>query len=246
VSAPASPHTATARRAIILIPAYQPPPSLLVLLRDLQARDGGRLVSRYLIVNDGSGVEFEATFAEAAGMPNVTLLRHARNQGKGAALKTAFAHILEHHPGAAGVVTADADGQHVAEDVLRVAEALIARPDHLVLGTRVFDPGVPLRSVFGNQLTRLVFGLFTGKRLRDTQTGLRGWPLALCRRGLEIPLTGFDYELEALIIGVRHCPIFEVPIRTIYVGRNETSHFKPIGDSIRIYKVFLRRGKSPG
>ena len=89
-----------------------------------------------------------------AAFPNVQLLRHAVNLGKGAALKTAFNHVLCTYPELAGVVTADADGQHHPDDIERVAETLLARPDALVLGARTFGEDVPLRSRFGNIATR--------------------------------------------------------------------------------------------
>ena len=121
---------------------------------------------------------FAATFAAAARFPNVQLLRHAVNLGKGAALKTAFNYVLCAMPDAAGVVTADADGQHAPEDIARVAEALAAQPDALVLGARAFGADVPLRSRFGNIVTRGIMHALLGRKLADTQTGLRGIPAA--------------------------------------------------------------------
>src|SRR5689334_23087678 len=100
-------------RLAVVIPAYRPSAGLVDLVRSLSGRERNAIV----VVDDGSGPEFAAVFAAAAALPNVELLRHAVNLGKGAALKTAFNHVLCVYPDLAGVVTADADGQHHPDDI---------------------------------------------------------------------------------------------------------------------------------
>src|SRR5256885_13690853 len=99
-----------------------------------------------------------------------------RNLGKGRALKTGLNHFLLHFPDQQGVVTVDADGQHTAKDAAAIAYAMAERPQQLILGTRTFSGRVPWRSLVGNLVTRYLLGLLTGRRLRDTQSGLRGIP----------------------------------------------------------------------
>ncbi len=223
----------------VVIPAYRPSAGLAGLVRALADRPFAAIV----VVDDGSGPDFAATFAAAAAFPNVQLLRHAVNLGKGAALKTAFNHVLCSLPDVAGVVTADADGQHAPEDIARVAEVLAAQPDALVLGARAFGEDVPLRSRFGNILTRGIMHALLGRRLTDTQTGLRGIPAALLPRLLRIEATGYEFELEMLIAAHQlSIPVVEQPIRTIYEPGNKSSHFNPIVDSMKIYFVLLRFG----
>src|SRR5206468_2047006 len=118
------------------------------------------------------GAEFAGIFEQAARLPKVRLVSHAVNLGKGAALKTGIQHALSAFPQLRGVVTADADGQHHPEDIERVAARLVEQPEALVLGARSFDGSVPLRSRFGNLLTRRLMQLVVGARLQDTQTGL--------------------------------------------------------------------------
>ncbi len=97
-----------------------------------------------------------ATFAETAALPGVRLIRHAANRGKGAALKTAFAEILRAFPDAAGVVTADADGQHLPEDIRRVTALAGDRYDYearmLVAAAKLPQPPVqvPITTVYEN------------------------------------------------------------------------------------------------
>jgi hypothetical protein len=221
----------------VIVPAYRPGPQLLELVRALAAQ----AVPAIIIVDDGSGAAYADAFAEAAALPCVHLVRHAANQGKGAALKSGMKYAVAAFPGLTGVVTADADGQHDAADILHIARILAAEPDALVLGARSFSGAVPWRSRFGNVLTRNLMRAAIGNKLADTQTGLRGIPATLAAQLLAIAANGYEFELEMLIAahrsGVR---IVEEPIRTIYEAGNPQSHFNPIVDSMKIYFVLLR------
>ena len=165
------------------------------------------------------------------------------NLGKGAALKTAFNHVLCTMPDLAGVVTADADGQHHPDDIERVAAALLEHPDALVLGARAFEGEIPLRSKIGNVATRGIMRALLGQKLADTQTGLRGIPATLLPRLLRVESTGYEFELE-MLIAAHHLsvPVVEVTIQTIYERGNPSSHFNPVTDSMKIYFVLLRFG----
>jgi putative flippase GtrA len=194
-----------------------------------------------VIVDDGSTTVHRPIFDQLEAFPGVTVLRHAVNLGKGAALKTGINFILCQYPAAPGVVTADADGQHHVSDILKICSRMHAEPDRLVLGVRSLERGIPLRSRFGNQLTRSVLRLVLGQKLTDTQTGLRAIPRALMAHLLKVAACGYEFELE-MLIAVKHkaIGIVEEPIRTIYEPGNPTSHFQPIFDSMRIYFVLLR------
>ncbi|PZU46606.1 MAG: dolichyl-phosphate beta-D-mannosyltransferase [Microbacterium sp.] len=101
---------------VVLIPAYEPGTRLVELVRALADE------SPVLVVDDGSGPRYAPVFAAAADAGAV-VVAHDRNRGKGAALRTGFAHVERTWPGAA-VVTADADGQHTPADIARVAAAV--------------------------------------------------------------------------------------------------------------------------
>ncbi len=157
----------SARLPVVLIPAYEPDRRLLELVTAL-LRDAPLL--EVVIVDDGSGPAYDGFFERARHL-GCTVLQHPANRGKGAALRTGFAHIAGDHPGRS-VVCADCDGQHRPADILRVAEHLDRHPAAaMALGTRAFTGPVPARSRIGNHLTRVAFLMATGSSLRDTQTG---------------------------------------------------------------------------
>ncbi|MCB1224388.1 MAG: glycosyltransferase family 2 protein [Verrucomicrobiales bacterium] len=223
----------------VLIPALQPGSGLRGVVSALAADER---VRRIWLIDDGSGSEFAERFEEAAAVSEkVRLLRHPMNLGKGVALRTGMQAFLAEREEAEVLVTADADGQHLPEDILRVAERAVECPDALVLGTRAFGEGTPLRSQFGNSLTKWVFRLLTGISLTDTQTGLRGIPLGLMGALLRVDARRYQFELVMLLQAFARRFRFEtVPIQTVYLENNAASHFNPVVDSIRIYWVFVR------
>jgi glycosyltransferase involved in cell wall biosynthesis len=228
----------------LLIPAYKPSPVLIELLEKIQTLIAGSPINKVIVVNDGSGQEFDKVFDVIKKMDGVELIEHAINLGKGAALKTGYNHILVKNPDISAIATADADGQHSPEDIVKLANASLESPESLYLGVREFDKDVPLRSRFGNIMTRNVLKVLTGLTLRDTQTGLRVIPKHLCLSGLKIPVNGYSFEMESIVSAGNsegnHLNIVEVPIQTIYEEGNPTSHFNPVLDSMRIYFVFIR------
>ncbi len=223
-------------KVLVVIPSLNPDEKMMSLLADLKA--GG--FSHVLVVNDGSGPEYDAYFRRAAEEFGCIVLRHAINFGKGRALKTAFNHFLNEYPDFDGVVTVDADGQHRIADIKACCEAMQKRPDALILGSRDFGKeGVPFKSRYGNIITRNVFRLLCGVKISDTQTGLRACSPALAKRFLSTKGDRFEYEMNMLIdCAEDKIPLVEVPIETVYIEENASSHFHPVRDSIKIYAVF--------
>ena len=194
-----------------------------------------------ILVNDGSKKENLHYFEDAAAQhPEITLLHHEVNRGKGAALKTAFAWFLENRPERLGVVTVDGDNQHHPEDT-RACAIRMMESGKLVLGVRDFSqPDVPARSRTGNRITSLVFKVFVGMTISDTQTGLRAITTRDVRTLLGIYGERFEYETNMLLAMKEHNIGFEeVKIRTVYIEENKSSHFRAVRDSWRIYKLIL-------
>lgn len=217
----------------VVIPAYQPDEKLIQLLTVIKQR----LDCQAIVVDDGSTGK-SAEIIEAA-KSYATVLHHERNQGKGQALRTAFQYLQVF--GQDGVVvTADADGQHAVQDIDRLARAAMNLPSRLILGVRQFTRDIPLRSRFGNKLTRVLFRLQTGINVSDTQTGLRAFHSDLLPFMLEVKGNRYEYEMNMLSQASQRYKITEVPIQTIYIDDNASSHFRPIQDSLLIYKNLFK------
>ena len=189
----ANPSAAMAQ-LVVLIPARRQEPALAPLVHALLDAGFGAIV----LVDDGSPSEDRARLDALGALPRVHLLRHAINLGKGRALKTGINHFLNEFPDSAGLVTADADGQHGVSDIVRVASALLNEPKRALLGCRGLAGDVPLRSRFGNALTRQIFHFVSGHRVSDTQTGLRAFPTALLPGLVGLPGERYEYEMTVL------------------------------------------------
>lgn len=220
-----------------LIPAYNPSKELISLISAL-SRSG---FSAIIVVNDGSSRDCDSIFAELEKIDKVILLRHAINLGKGAALKTGLNHAYCFFVDHFGVVTIDADGQHLVQDSLKVAEVLKQHPESLIMGVRNFGDDVPWRSKLGNTITKHLFRLLIGQKLTDTQSGLRGIPRSLIPSLLRISANGYEFELDMLLAcKYKGRRIIEQGITTVYIDQNRSSHFNPFIDSMKIYFVLFR------
>ena len=220
----------------VVLPSLDPDTKLLTVIDGLLEYGFTDIV----LINDGSKPENLHYFETAATHPEVTLLHHPYNRGKGAALKTAFHWVLENRPDCAGVVTVDGDNQHHPEDTRACTENML-RTGHLTLGVRDFSqPDVPARSRSGNRITCSVFKLFVGMTISDTQTGLRAIPIRDLPILTAIAGDRFEYETNMLLcMKQESIPFDEVTIRTVYIEENKSSHFRAVQDSWRIYKLIL-------
>lgn len=220
----------------VLIPSYKPPIVLVQLTKHLSLMKDVHV----FIVNDGSPEIYDSVFNDLKSINNVTVISHAINLGKGAALKSGFNYIYVNYPMITSVITADADGQHSIEDIQKVMDAS-GKDDELIIGVRKFIKGVPLRSRLGNIVTKYLFKILIGYSLSDTQSGLRAIPRKIIPKLLRIQSDRYEFELDMLIKCKQlKLKIREIPISTIYIENNKSSHFNPLWDSLRIYIVLFR------
>lgn len=221
----------------LVIPVFNPDEELFMNF----LKQSTQSFKNIIVVNDGSKSECDAIFDKIASQyDKVKILKHSVNFGKGRALKTAFNTYLNEYPECIGIVQADCDGQHDIEDVINCAKALRDNKEKLVLGVRDFSSKeVPNKSKYGNNITKLVFKLFIGIKITDTQTGLRAISNDLLKKFIKTSGERYEYETNILIdCKENNIEIKEVPIKTIYINKNETSKFNPIKDSLAIYKLF--------
>lgn len=216
----------------LIIPAYRPNENLSKLVDKVKKNFSGPII----VVDDGNNDQ--TIFKQLTG---VTLLHHKKNKGKGAALKTAFAYVLKELDSIYGVVTADADGQHPSEDILKLIHLIDQDSDAFYIGTRKFDKKTPLRNRLGNLITRSVFSWVTKQTVMDTQNGLRAIPKWLLEKLIKIPENRYDYEMAMLkLVANQGVRIIQVPVKTIYEQEGAISSFKPWRDSVQIYRILLK------
>ena len=220
-------------RAAAIVPAYDVAPviaDVVTRLRDLWEEPDG-----VIVVDDGSA-DNTADLAEQAG---AEVLRHVRNRGKGAALRTGLEEAARR--GFDVAVTVDGDGQHPPDEALRMHRGC-DDPAALVLGIRdLVAAGAPRPNQLSNRFSNMVLSGFIGRRLADTQCGLRRYPIAdtLALGGRE---AGYGFEAEVLIRGAAAGMRFvEVPIRVIYPPEEERiTHFHSVRDPTRIVLRVVR------
>ena len=221
----------------IIIPALNPSESLIDYVKTLLAAGFARII----VVNDGSKEELSYIFTEIGAIEGCKVLSHNINKGKGRALKTAFSYFLKEEHDLAGVITADADGQHSAEDVFKVADEFEKNVGDIILGVRDFsEPHVPVRSYLGNRFTSFIFLLLFRRKLRDTQTGLRGIPKKELKWIVELKGERYEYEINMLLTAVkRKMKLHEIRIQTLYFNNNSESHYRSIVDSLKVFKKLI-------
>jgi glycosyltransferase involved in cell wall biosynthesis len=213
-----------------LIPAHNEESKIGKVIKGIR-----KYCDRIVVVDDGSD---DDTGKIAEGLGCITL-RHDRNAGKGAALKTGFEWITEKTCGA--VITIDADGQHDTEEIPRFLDFFDKkRLDGILIGTRTINRRkMPLYRALPNRIGELFISVAARRHIRDTQSGFRLYSRGVIER-VRCRSDGFDFEAEILVRSSRQgFGIYSIPIRTIYQD-NYTTHFRPIRDFYKISKVVIR------
>jgi glycosyltransferase involved in cell wall biosynthesis len=216
-------------RIAVAIPALQAASSIGDVVR--RTRD---VLPDVLVVDDGSS---DGT-GEAAREAGAEVVTHPRNRGKGAALVTAFRTLFAR--GLDAVVTVDADGQHLPEEIPVLVQAAAGGAD-LVLGTRehLFAEMVPARRV-ANRLSSWAISWAAGQPLSDVQTGFRLYTRRLVE-ATGFPEARFDAESAVVVRAARRgFTIVTVPVRLGFADGRTTSHFRPLVDSARIARSVVR------
>ena len=221
----------------VAVPVYNNPDTLRAVVEGCMREMPGRVI----VVDDGSA----RPASELLEGLEVTLIKHERNMGKGAAILTASRHIES--IGGTHMITIDADGQHSAAELPKFTDAIAASPDALMVGARDFaTENVPGSSRFGRRFANFWLRVESGARCSDCQSGYRAYPVAHLNR---LKLRGLRYDFEAEVLARASwagLPIIDIPIAVHYPPREErVSHFKPIKDNFwlthRHILLILRR-----
>lgn len=215
-----------ALKACVLIPTYNNAGTLADVLHDVL-----QYTQQVIVINDGST---DATVEILKGFPQVHVLTHSPNKGKGMALRNGFKEAVK--LGYEHAITLDSDGQHYAKDVVQFLTWLEAEPNSLLIGARNMDQeNVPGKSSFGNRFSNFWFWVNTGIRLQDTQSGYRSYPVSKLAKKKYFT-TKYEFEIEVIVraswsgIAVRGVPV------SVYYPKPEerVSHFRPGKDFTRI------------
>jgi glycosyltransferase involved in cell wall biosynthesis len=188
-----------------------------------------------VLVDDGSSQACAEVLQRLSAAPEVTLVRHESNRGKGAAVVTGMR--MASARGYSHVVQIDADGQHTVSDVSRFVEEARRHPEVVICGRPVFDDSIPRSRYYGRYLTHGLVWLETlSFELIDTMCGFRVYPLAvtlalLDRTGVG-PRMDFDTELLVRLYwrGVR-TRWLETKVRYPLDG---VSHYRMFRDNVRM------------
>ncbi len=215
---------------LVVVPAYNAAKYIPELAKRLRVYVCD---SNLLFVNDGSADNTLEVLKEQ----NLNHINFPQNQGKGAALKAAFAYAIENNY--RSVLTIDADLQHLPEDIPKFYA--LDNGKRLIMGTRdiSMDKDMPFQRWLTNNLTSLIISIFSTQRVRDSQSGYRLIPTELLK-SLRLKTIGYDFESEMLFkSGVVGCEVAEVSIETIYDG--STSYINPYKVTLRFIRQIWKR-----
>lgn len=217
---------------VLIIPAYEPPSSFIELVCKLTDKGFRKII----IVNDGSTEQYEHIF-EKISQNGPKIIKLKKNYGKGYALKCAINYAIKEYGKEISIITADCDGQHSVEDIVKIKHALQTTSNSLILGVRKITKKTPFASIVGNIFLSALFFLLTKKFCKDTQTGLRGIPNHLLKYAINAQGKRYEYETNFLFDIANKTNFVFVPIQTIYINKNKNSHFKKFYDSIKILQA---------
>ncbi len=185
--------------------------------------------SSIIIVNDGAT---DSTAEILKGYSHLVQIHHAKNSGKGTALRNGFKKAIE--LGYEYAITIDSDGQHFASDLPTFIETIEREPGSLLIGSRnMTTEDVPKKSSFGNKFSNFWFWFETGIKLEDTQSGYRLYPLQLIPK--KYVTNKFEFEIEVIVRSAwKGIAVKNIPIQVLYDPNERVSHFRPFKDFTRI------------
>ncbi len=214
-----------ALKVLVLIPSYNNAPKLKAVLNDVLG-----YTSSVLVVNDGSSDETPQILED---YPQIEILHHQENQGKGVALKTGIDWALENAYDY--LISIDSDGQHLAKDLGAFLDKIEEEPGAMIVGARNMESadGVPGGSSFGHKFSNFWFKLETGVSLPDTQSGYRLYPLSHFKK-MRFITTRYEFEIESIVrLSWKGVPMLWVPIEVKYPD-DRITHFRKFWDFFRI------------
>lgn len=221
------------KNTAVLIPAYNEAKSILNIVNGCL-----RYAQRVIVIDDGS------TDNTAVSLRNTpaTVFTNPVNLGKGAALLAGFQIAIAQN--CQGVIAIDADGQHNPHDLPHFLDLIATSPEAFIIGARrLSTQNAPKKRLFANKLADLFISLAAGKRLYDTQSGYRYYPISFLKQYLARAKKAghFAFEADILIAAVKAgLPIHYVDIESCYPADARASHYHVRKDTWEIAKTIFR------
>lgn len=219
--------TMQSHRICVVVPTYNNAGTLRRVVSEIL-----NYSSDIIVVNDGSSDSTKDILN--AFSSSIHLVSYDKNRGKGTALKLGFKKAIE--LGYDYAITIDSDGQHYPSDIPLFVKAIVENPGAIIIGQRdLSNVDINGKSAFANKFSNFWFAVQTGRKLTDTQTGYRAYPLKHLH-GLGILTSRYEAELELLVFSAwKGVNIVSIPIKVYYPPQSErVSHFKPALDFTRI------------
>lgn len=206
------------------LPAYNESKNIASVITQLK-----KITNLILVCDDGS-TDQTADIAENIG---AVVIRHPKNIGYGAAIRSLFTKFLEMD--ADVLVTFDADGQHRIEDIEVVLEPILKNKSDIVIGSRFLasdDQEVPKYRKFGIKTITNLTNISTATKLTDSQSGFRAYARKVLE-GITPSEHGMGVSTEILIkASKKGFIISEVPIKILYHG--DTSTHNPVSHGVSV------------
>lgn len=224
-------------RYCFVIPVYNHPDYIAPLIEQLQ-----QFALPIIVVNDGSDAACSALLATLAEQyPNIDLLSHSVNQGKGQAVMTGLVHA--HQLGMTHALQIDADGQHCWADIPRFLQCSEKHPQAMVIGKPIFDETVPKKRLYGRYATHVwVWINSLSFEIQDSMCGFRVYPLASTVQVIEStrlqPRMGFDSEI-LVRLKWNNVPFINLPTKVIYHPQG-ISHFNAWQDNLGLSQTHAK------
>jgi glycosyltransferase involved in cell wall biosynthesis len=214
------------KKICVLIPTYNNSRTLRKVIEDVC-----KYTNQIIVVDDGST---DNTADILKQFRDITVVSYQLNRGKGFAIRQGFKKANE--LGYRYAITIDSDGQHFPDDLPVFLKAVEIYPDSIIVGQRNMDQdSVPGRSNFGRNFSNFWYWFETGKKLQDTQSGYRLYPISRMK-DINFVTNKFEFEIEVLVrcswAGIN---VVEAPVKVFYPERTQrVSHFRPVRDFTRI------------
>lgn len=211
---------------VVIIPTYNNDKTLASVIEGV-----AEYCQDIIVVNDGCT---DSTTKILESFENIQVIVHSKNKGKGRALKNGL--LAAQEQGFHYAITIDSDGQHYPSDIPVFIDEIEKNPDSLLIGARnLTADNMPGKNTFANKFSNFWFRIETGKKLADTQSGYRLYPLRKIGK-MKGYTTKYEFELEIIVFSSwKNIPVKNVPVKVYYPPEGErVSHFHPFRDFFRI------------